>query len=54
MWSIIISFLWHLLSGEAYGLWKEHKQKEAQNVQNDVAGMPNASVTDKLQSWTRK
>lgn len=33
--SIVLSFIWHVLSGDAYGLWKEHKLKvKAQIIAN--------------------
>lgn len=32
MWTLILTFLWKLLTGEVYGLWVAHKAKEAQQI----------------------
>jgi len=50
IWGIIVAFL------ERIGLawWKEHKDEEAENVQNDVAGMSDADLYERLRNdWTK-
>jgi hypothetical protein len=55
MWELIIGFLWHLLSGEAYTLWKQHKLNEAISAQNKDASLADDAAIKRLsEDYTRK
>lgn len=49
--SLILGFVWHLLSGEAFFLWKEHKNKEAQNAAQQDLVDDGADAQRKLHEW---
>lgn len=53
-WLAIGEFLLKLFTGEVWGAWQAHKLREAQNVQNDVAAKPDATVSDELSKWTKQ
>lgn len=51
----ILSFLGHILSGEAFSLWKEHKLTEAIDAKNKANSLSDADAINELRDeWTRK
>lgn len=51
----ILGFLGHLLSGEAFSLWKAHKQAEANDAKNNANSLSDSDAVNELRDkWTRK
>ena len=49
-WLAIGEFLLKIVTGDVWHLWQEHKLKEAQNAQNDVAAMSQSDLDKRVQS----
>jgi hypothetical protein len=49
--SIVLGFIWHLCSGEAWALWKRHEKQEANDaVQQDFSDSSD-DAQRKLHEW---
>lgn len=52
--SMILSFFWHIMSGETFNLWKAHKQSEADDAKNKTNALSDIAAVDELHTkWTR-
>ena len=51
--SLIADFLVSLVEKLSLGLWQRHKTEDAIEAQNKVASESDATVFDKLRSWTK-
>jgi hypothetical protein len=53
--SAVFGFLWHLVSGDAYRLWADHKQSEADDAKNKTNALSDsAAVIELRDKWTTK